>query len=171
VPYVDLNTIHNPATGTIAPAAWGDQARDNLEFLVDPPFCSVFNSAAVSLADNTATAMLANSENFDNDAMHSTVSNTSRITIQTTGRYQFIGSVNFAGDADGVRQVAFRIDGTTTIPPSSQVGGTATGSIGLTLVANIALTAGQYVECIARHTAGNALNCILQEFSAMFITR
>ncbi len=29
--YVDLNTIHNPATGTIPPATWGDQIRDNFE--------------------------------------------------------------------------------------------------------------------------------------------
>lgn len=31
--YVDLNTIHNPATGTAPPATWGDQVRDNFETL------------------------------------------------------------------------------------------------------------------------------------------
>lgn len=31
--YVDLNTIHNPAPGTVAPAAWADQVRDNFEAL------------------------------------------------------------------------------------------------------------------------------------------
>lgn len=30
--YADLNTIHNPATGTSPPASWGDQVRDNFEF-------------------------------------------------------------------------------------------------------------------------------------------
>lgn len=29
--YVDLNTIHNPATGTSPPASWGDAVRDNFE--------------------------------------------------------------------------------------------------------------------------------------------
>jgi hypothetical protein len=29
--YVDLNTIHNPATGGVPPATWGDQIRDNFE--------------------------------------------------------------------------------------------------------------------------------------------
>jgi hypothetical protein len=33
VAYVDLNTIHNPATGFAPPAAWGDQVRDNDEYL------------------------------------------------------------------------------------------------------------------------------------------
>lgn len=31
--YVDLNTIHNPATGSVAPASWGDGVRDNDEDL------------------------------------------------------------------------------------------------------------------------------------------
>lgn len=31
--YADLNTIHNPSTGTSPPASWGDQVRDNFEFL------------------------------------------------------------------------------------------------------------------------------------------
>lgn len=28
--FVDPNTIHNPAAGTVAPAAWGDVVRDDL---------------------------------------------------------------------------------------------------------------------------------------------
>lgn len=29
--YADLNGIHNPSTGGVAPASWGDQVRDNFE--------------------------------------------------------------------------------------------------------------------------------------------
>lgn len=31
--YADLQGVHNPATGSSPPAAWGDQARDNDEYL------------------------------------------------------------------------------------------------------------------------------------------
>ena len=31
MPYVDLNTIHNPVTGAAPPASWGDAVRDNFE--------------------------------------------------------------------------------------------------------------------------------------------
>jgi hypothetical protein len=31
VPYVDLNTLHNPASGTRPPFSWGDAIRDNFE--------------------------------------------------------------------------------------------------------------------------------------------
>lgn len=171
MPYVDLNTIHNPATGTIAPASWGDQVRDNLEFLIDPPYCSVFNSAVQNIANNTNVALTANSENFDNNAMHSTVSNTSRMTIQTAGRYQFISTVAFASNGTGLRQILFRIDGTTFITPSVQITA-VTGSVtSPLLVANIALNAAQYVECMVRQTSGGALDVTLTEFAAMFVTR
>lgn len=30
--YVDLNTLHNPATGTSPPASWGDAVRDNFDY-------------------------------------------------------------------------------------------------------------------------------------------
>jgi hypothetical protein len=172
VPYVDLNAIHTPATGTVPPAAWGTQIRDNDEWLIDPPYCSVFASSAQSVNDSTTTALTANSENFDNDGMHSTVSNTSRITATHAGRYQFIASVNYAAHATGTRQVAMRVDGSTIISPNVQVA-SAGGSFStaLTLVANIVLTVGQYVECVVVQRAGVALNCTLTEFSAMFVTR
>jgi len=54
--YVDLNTIHNPATGTIPPATWGDQIRDN--FVAGVP--DVFAAAGdlVYGADADAAARL-----------------------------------------------------------------------------------------------------------------
>lgn len=33
MPLTDLNTIHNPAAGSVAPASWGDAIRDNFEYL------------------------------------------------------------------------------------------------------------------------------------------
>ena len=89
----------------------GHQVRDNLEFLIDPPACSVFNTVAQSLATGSATVLDANSENFDNDAMHSNVTNNSRITVQTAGRYLFYTRVEFAANATGVREIRFNKNG------------------------------------------------------------
>lgn len=170
--YIDPNTIHNPATGTVAPAAWGDVIRDDLEFLVDPPTCSVFDSTGNTVADNTVTTVSADSENFDNDAMHSTVTNNSRITVQTAGRYEFYARVNFSADiTDGRRVIQLRKNGTTTttvlstravIDGSSQ---TLSGSM------KIVMAAADYIEVRVLHTAGNNLTVTLQEFAALFITR
>lgn len=40
--YADLNSLHNPATGTAPPATWGDQVRDNDTYLYErgPYICT-----------------------------------------------------------------------------------------------------------------------------------
>ena len=172
MPYVDPQTVHNPATGTVAPATWGDTVRDDLEFLIDPPACSVFNSAAVSVTTGTTfTIMNANSENFDNDGMHSTVSNTSRITAQTAGRYLCLATATYASGTTGFRGLAFLHQGTTKfgeVQISPAAGGVGTA---VTTAATRVLTAGQYVEVEARHTQGSNLDVTLVEFAMIFITR
>lgn len=171
--YIDPNTIHNPATGTVAPAAWGDVVRDDLEFLIDPPACSVFHNTTQSLVTATLTVLSANSEFFDNDAMHSTVTNNSRITIQTAGRYLVLGVVRFATSGAGnARLLQFLVNGTTQYEVQ-QVGGTSTAARDTLLSGSrlIVLAAADYVEVRARQDTGGNLATNLEEFGATFITR
>lgn len=169
--YVDLNTAHNPATGTVAPAAWGDQVRDNLEFLVDPPACSVFHSAAVGTTNATILNLLANSENFDNNAMHSTVSNTDRITAQTAGRYLFFCTVTFAANATGARLVQFQKNGVTAFNMAHSAPTPSGRDTDLSGVRAIDMAVGDYVVVQARQDSGGALNVTLKEFGAAYLTR
>jgi hypothetical protein len=170
VPYVDTNTIHVPATGAVAPAAWGTGVRNNLEFLVDPPTCDVFNSAGVTVTNNSDTILSANSERFDNDAMHSTVTNSSRITIQTAGRYFFRAAVQFNGSATGVRKVSFRLNGTTESIRLQQ--GSGTGSAFYCgAFADYVLAAGSYVEVMVLQSSGGDLTTQLHSFAALYTTR
>lgn len=171
--YTDPNTVHNPSTGAVAPAAWGDVIRDDLEALIEPPACSVYHSTTQSVAASTTVYLSANSENFDNDGLHSTVTNTSRITIQKTGRYELISTVQFAPEAagSGVRNVKFRVNGTTTYE-SIQVVHTSTGSSAvLPGTRKLDLTAGDYVECGAFQSSPNSVNVTLLEFACKFDTR
>jgi hypothetical protein len=170
VPYVDLNTIHNPATGTVAPATWGDQTRDNLEFLIDPPACSVFHSGTQSLVSGAATIMEADSENFDNDAMHSNVTNNSRITIQTAGRYLLYARSNFASNATGVRETRFQKNGALLV--TAFTGPPANGA-NTRYVATISVVAAvaDYFEVAFNQTSGGNLTTSLDEFTALYLTR
>jgi hypothetical protein len=171
MPYVDLNTIHVPVTGAVAPAAWGTGVRTNDEFFIDPPACNVFNSVPVSVANDTNTLLNANSERFDNDAMHSTVSQTSRITCQTAGRYELTAAITFAVAAAGVRSIAFLINGTTRSLRHRSGSGTSGEAVVFGTDMKTTLAVGDYVECEVRHTSGGALDCTLNEFTAEFITR
>lgn len=172
MPYTDANTISNPTTGQPILAAWGDQIRTNQEFFVDPPACSIYNSTTQSIATGaTGTALNANSEYYDNDSMHSTVSNTSRITIQTAGRYLFIATVQFAANATGNRRLAFVVNGTTTHESQLIAATTSANSVVLTAPRSLVLAASDYVEVVVWQTSGGNLNVTLLEAAAMFQTR
>lgn len=178
--YADLTTVQATDPGDPLTAAWCDQVRDNDEFFIDPPACSVDGlGSPQSVADSTLVVLSAPNEKFDNDSMHSTSSNTSRITAQTAGRYLIGATVNWqqilennvplllniirngggAGDAFNIAQ----------LPAINRSGFTTAMSGALTLV----LAAGDYVEARVRqdNSLNVAINCTLEEFYAIFLTR
>jgi hypothetical protein len=168
--YVDLNTIHNPTTGGIAPASWGDQVRDNFEFLIDPPACSVRAGSAQSLTNGVTTVLTAGVENFDNDGMHSTVTNTSRITIQTPGRYLVSALTRYAVNASGGRILSLFVNGAANHDLTAVMASPSTDSF-LSGVKSFVFVAGDYVEVRATQYTGGALNVTLEDFTALFVTR
>lgn len=169
--YLDVATIQTTDPGDPLTAAWCDQVRDNQEFLVDPPVCSVYASAAQTIATNTSTALTADSENYDNDSMHSTVTNTSRITTQTAGRYLFTATAQFQSDPDGIRALRFKANGTTDYTGFTGEIGNTGNTMAITAVRTIVCSAGDYVEAITQHIAGNDLDVTLVEFVAVYLTR
>jgi hypothetical protein len=176
VPYVDTQTIHNPATGTVAPATWGDQVRDNLEFLVDPPVCSISDTSAAVASGLTPVVLGATAtENFDNDAMHSNVTNRSRITIQTAGRYLFLGSIltdSYLGAGNAFFRITFRIDGSTAIGGAQlKRFDNITEAVRLTAARSLVLSASQYVELTCTQNNGGSINVTLDELVAIYLTR
>lgn len=171
MPYVDLNTLHNPATGNVAPAAWGDGVRDNFEFLIDPPACSVFNSVAEGATNGVTKVLSADSENYDNFSGHSTVTNNSRITITTPGRYFCFSLVQFAVNSAGLRRVSFLVNGSTSWGAHQAANAGNTDLTRLPGVRTLTLTTGDYVEATCFQNSGGSLFVGLDEFMVMFMTR
>ena len=54
--WADLNTIHNPATGTAPPATWGDGVRDNFQFLAGMAAAQVLTSQTTTSTSYTDLA-------------------------------------------------------------------------------------------------------------------
>jgi hypothetical protein len=65
-----------------------------------PTFSGVKLSHSANQNRANSSAILFNTEIFDTDAFHNTVSNTSRITIPTTGYYEVGAAVRFDGSGD-----------------------------------------------------------------------
>jgi hypothetical protein len=62
--------------------------------------CRVNRTAVLSIPDSSATTVTFDAELFDTDGMHSTVTNSSRITINTAGIYVvgFVGTMQARSD-------------------------------------------------------------------------
>lgn len=157
-----------PATavaGTVLTAAWlNTYVRDNVAWIAtDSPSCRAYNSANISITTSAvAQAVTLNSERFDNAAMHSTVTNTSRMTIPTDGggKYLMGSGAQFASSAAGTyRYSYFQINATTIVG-----GGISTPSAGynplVTLATVYSMAAADYAEMWVQQDSGGALNLL-----------
>ena len=142
-------------------AIFNAHVRDNLNFLYGAPACRVYNSANESILDSTATALTFNSERFDNDTMHSTSSNTERVTATTAGRYLFIGNSAFAANATGTRlsQITHSVGPTDIAREWLPITGAASTTV-LNVATIQAMAAAEYMTLQAWQTSGGALNVL-----------
>ena len=169
--YVDLNVIHNPSTGSAAPASWGDQVRDNLEALVEPASCRVYHDTQQLLDHATWTTLLANQESWDSASMHSTSSNTSRITVPAAGIYLFTATAEFGNHETGMRWLRFKVNGSATQPFFAAAVTAYTGARGSGSTMRD-FSAGNYVEVQALQNSGNnTITGQLLEFSCVKVSR
>lgn len=161
--YADPQTTHNPTTGQIIPASWGDIVRDDLEYLArNKPHARVYNSAAISLPTGAVTALTFNSERYDIGACHSTSSNTSRLTVPSgeAGKYLIGATVGFAANPTGYRAILLQVNGVTTIAQQDAISLGAGSAMYLSICTENALAAGDYVELKAFQNSGGNLNAL-----------
>jgi hypothetical protein len=131
--------------------------RDATNFLLTPPLCDVFQNVAQSIPNATLTALTFDSENYDNDGAHSTVTNTSRITFQTAGWHQYDAVYNSAASTAGYRLasaykngVLYKLGSRYAAPSTAQGTASASGSV--------QVVAGDYLEIYVYQTTGGSLS-------------
>jgi hypothetical protein len=153
----------------VTAAKMNTHVRDNISFLGSPPGCSVRAAGPQSVANATEVALTADTELFDNDTMHSTVSNTSRITATTAGRYLVCATVRFASNATGVRAFGYRVNGGAT-QVMGAVNGAAASDTSLSGSKTLNFAAADFVEVFASQASGGSLNVTLEDFTATMIS-
>lgn len=122
-----------------------------------PASARVYNSANISINDSTNTELTFDSERYDTDTIHSTASNTGRLTAMTVGKYSIKANIRWDPDNDGRRYISILLNGTTVIATDSvpAVQGAATHQ---NISTDYNLAVADYVEVRVYHTAGAALN-------------
>lgn len=108
--------------------------------------CRVYNDANLSIAYNTHTSLTFNQERYDTDSMHSTVSNTSRITFTTAGKYVVTGHAYFASNSTGARVIRILLNGTTIIAHTIYDSTSVAGNCSMLISTIYSFAATDYVE-------------------------
>lgn len=179
MPFADPQSVHNPSTGTSPPAAWGDAVRDNIVWLAGDgasgnpkPMVRAFNSTAQNIATATWTSMTLNSESYDVGGLHSTATNTSRLTIPAGGGGVYIvtAHIGFTASSGGAgRLLRVYLNGASTLGAQVFCAPSATHAGTLTTTVQYKLAVGDYVECQVYQDTGGILACTCVEFSAHWV--
>jgi len=122
-----------------------------------PIAARVYNSSAISVANNTWVTLTFNAERYDTADLHSTSSNTDRLTAPAPGIYLITAHLRFQANANGDRIVSIVANGTTTIAMETQ---RATAAVvhDLSIATMYYLAAGHYVTVSVQQTSGTTLN-------------
>lgn len=123
----------------------------------DNPSARVYHSVSQSIANSSYVALAFNSETFDTDTIHDTVTNNSRLTAKTPGKYFICGNIRFAGNSVGFRGVTIKLNGVDIIADiESPNNGVDFLSLIISSVYNLSVN--DYVELLAYQNSGGALN-------------
>ena len=117
----------------------------------------VYHDANQAIPNITVTTIAFNSERYDTDAIHDNVTNNSRLTCKTAGKYIIIGLVHFAPSLVGVRSLRIILNVATEISLNGREVDKTGQWFGSTSVI-YDLSVGDYVYLRAFQSSGGALN-------------
>ncbi len=120
----------------------------------------VYHTTNISIANATSTPLAFNTERWDTANLHSTTTNTGRLTASTAGRYAIFGNVLFMwpGSGGGHRELWIRVNGATLIARINEPVITSPASdVMMSISTCYDLAANDYVEFLVYHTAGTAV--------------
>lgn len=122
----------------------------------------VHNSTNQSVATVTNTLVTFDSEAFDDENLHSTVTNTSRITFPADGGFWLVGAVGTFADPGSGKNVNMRIqvNGATTLAGVSLPRDAIFGSTRMFLCVPYQASNGDYLEMYVEHDAGVNINLL-----------
>lgn len=152
-----------PRTFTVSEvesAAFLNSIRDALNFLLNPPQATVYQSAAQSFTSGSGTTALTfDSTITDTYGGHSNTTNNTRYTAQVAGTYLLLGTVAWTNTSGGNRNLTFNKNGSLV----AQFGGAYPAASSLVFPqvdawAVVQLNAGDYVEAIAYQDSGSTIS-------------
>lgn len=126
------------------------------------PRCRLFHASTQSIPNTTETALTFNSEEFDASSLHSTVSNPTRISYQSTGVWLVGATVNFATATAQTGYLRFFKNSTTAVGSAAGFKGTGVSNFSQRITAtaiDVVTSSNDFLEAVVFQNAGGALEC------------
>lgn len=144
------------AGNVLTAAQMNAYVRDNTLFLYTPPMVRAYNAAAFTHnSSGNWLAVTCDSERFDTDSMHSTVSNTARLIATSAGKYIVGGGGLFTANGTGVRCARLTVNASTQpIAQQQFVAGDAAFGNPLSIGSAYAMAAADYFQFEAYQSSG-----------------
>jgi len=114
----------------------------------------VYHSADQVIVTGTYVALAFDSERYDTDNIHDIVTNNSRLTCKTAGKYLIVANLAWKEGIAADRRILIREGGDTYIAYFELEYGGYVPMMNCTIWD---LAVGEYVECIVRHEVGSNL--------------
>lgn len=122
------------------------------------PQARVYNSVNISISNGTPVNLTADSERWDTDGIHSTISNLDRLVCQTAGTYIIFGNAAFAANVNGRRRLLLRLNAGATNIAVDQRNASVSGTTTCTIVTKYRLSVSDYVVFAVYQDSGGSLN-------------
>lgn len=127
-------------------------------WLTVKPALEVRQGISQSVPAAVWTSITMDVEDYDNDGMHSTSSNTSRATCVTPGRYLFIAGCDFTANTTGSRGYKLIKNGSASYAKQGQALSNTGTDVAYTTAVVLLLAAADYIEVQAWQNSGGALS-------------
>lgn len=132
--------------------------------------------AQTGIADNTLTVVTFTTEDHDTHNLHSTVTNTGRVTVDRDGIWEFSGVATLAGQTDYTgNDAVFRINGSTMVAGATRyafaVASAGNSTHDMPVSCQVDLNNGDYVELMVRHdrTGSGTSSTVVNSFLASIL--
>jgi hypothetical protein len=137
-------------------------AKTPLDFLLNPPRVNAYAGTGPVVATATTTLIPLDTESWDTDSMHSTATNSSRITINTSGQYLVTFYARFPSNATGYRQLNLRLNATGNPALGSTLSTISLAAVNgdatfVTRTLELTCVAGDHYEIFATQNSGASL--------------
>jgi hypothetical protein len=158
-------TIPDPATTDWVPLAYGATVQTNV------PACRVYRTTNQLIATATNTIIAFDAERYDTDNIHDNVTNNSRLTCRTAGKYLITANLGFGTTAAGTRQLSIYLNGATYLGLVSSPSNSGADGPYMHVSCVQDLAVGDYVEVLVYQTSGaglNVLTAVSQQYTPEF---